>query len=152
MSKIIKRKEFEKVFLDFATKNKEIWAINKIKELSQDIFEIAIRLASLDFINYVRITGETLTASNQIKGTRIKEPITTMNHPTAIGIEIIYHLDYRVLDFNEINSTIKGHGSKMISAILTDLPKDWKLAVVMDWSGGFWEKMEEKYSDREWIM
>jgi hypothetical protein len=40
----------------------------------------------------------------------------------------------------------------MISAILTDLPKDWKLAVVMDWSGGFWEKMEEKYSDREWIM
>ena len=152
MGKMVKRKDFDKVFSEFAIGNKEIWAITKIKELPQDIIELAIRLASLDFINYVRITGETITASNQIKGTRIKEPITDMDHPTAIGIEIMYHLNYRILNFTEINSSVEGHGSKMITATLTDLPKDWKLAVLMDWSGGFWAKMAERYSDREWIL
>lgn len=149
---MVKRKDFDRFFSELTIKNKNIWAINRIKELSQDIIDIALRLASLDFINYVRITDETITASNEIKGTRIKEPITTMNHPTAIGIDIIYHLDYKVLDFNEINSPIKGNGSKMLSAVMTNLPKDWKAAVVMDWSGGFWEKMEEKYNDREWLI
>jgi hypothetical protein len=151
MKKLIKRKDFDKKFSELAGENKKIWAITKIKELNSEIIDIAIRLASLDFINYVRITNETISASNEVKGTRVREPITTMNHPTAIGIEIIYHLNYRVLDFSEINSPIKGNGSKLVSAILTDLPQDWKLAVVMDWSDGFWGKMEEKHSDREWI-
>ncbi len=152
MSNLVKRKDFDRLFSELTIKNKKLWVINRIKELSQDIIDIAIRLASLDFINYVRITDEKITASNKVKGTRIKEPITTMNHPTAVGIDIIYHLDYKVLDFNEINSPIKGSGSKMLSAILTNLPNDWKVAVVMDWSGGFWDKMEEKYNDREWLI
>jgi len=33
----------------------------------------------------------------------------------------------------------------MVSVVLTDFPKDWKAAVVMDWSTGFWEKMKEKH-------
>ena len=147
-----KRKDFEKLFSEITTENKKIWAISKIKELHKDIIDIAVRLANLDFINYVKITNETIIASSEIRGTRDKKPIATMNHTTAVGVEIIYHCDYKILDFYEINSAIKGNGSKMISAILTNLPKDWKLYVTMDWSGGFWEKMEEKYSDREWII
>jgi hypothetical protein len=28
----------------------------------------------------------------------------------------------------------------MVAAVVEDTPEDWSLAVVMDWSGGFWEK------------
>ena len=147
---LIKRKYFEKTFLEFATKNKKIGAIGTVKELHQDIIDIAVRLADLEFINYVRISNEAITASSEIKGTKIKIPISTMNHDTAIGIEIVYHTEYKSLDFFEINSPVKGNGSQMVSAVLTNLPKDWNLYVIMDWSNGFWKKMEEKHADREW--
>ena len=147
---LIKRKYFEKIFLEFATKNKKIGAIGTVKELHQDIIDIAVRLADLEFINYVRISNEAITASSEIKGTKIKIPISTMNHDTAIGIEIVYHTEYKSLDFFEINSPVKGNGSQMVSAVLTNLPKDWNLYVIMDWSNGFWKKMEEKHADREW--
>ncbi len=152
MKKQIKRKEFDNIFSEYNVNSKKVWAITKIKMLDSEIIDIVIRLANLDFINYVRITNEKISASNEIKGTRIKEPVTTMNHPTAIGIEIIYHKEYRILDFNEINSPIKGNGSKLVAAVLENLPKEWSLAVVMDWSNGFWDKMKNKYNDREWIL
>jgi hypothetical protein len=33
----------------------------------------------------------------------------------------------------------------MVAAVVEATPEDWQLAVVMDWSGGFWEKMVEEY-------
>jgi len=149
---LIKCRDFKKTFSEISTENKKIWAIGKIKELHKDVIDISVRLANLDFINYVKITNETIIASNEIKGTNNKNPISTMNHTTAVGVEILYHCDSKILHFYEINSPIKGNGDKMISAILTNLPKDWKLYVTMDWSGGFWKKMKEKYSDREWVI
>lgn len=113
---------------------------------------MVLRLSSLDFIKYIRVTDQTIAASSEIKGTRVKEPVTELDHPTAISIEIIYHLTLKIIDFYEINSPIKGNGSKMVSAVLTDFPKDWKSAVVMDWSGGFWDKMKEKHCEIEWVM
>jgi len=35
----------------------------------------------------------------------------------------------------------------MVDAVIRALPEDWSAAVVMDWSGGFWEKMREKYDN-----
>ena len=150
----VKRKCFEKTFLEFSVKNnKEIWAISSVRKLHKDIIDIAVRLVNLEFIKYVKISNETIIASSEVKGTKIKKPITTMDHPTATGIEIIYHIDYKILNFYEINSTIKGNGSKMIAAVLTNFPtKDWRFFVTFDWSGGFWKKMKEKYNDRNWII
>lgn len=59
---------------------------------------------------------------------------------------------YKTIDFFDINSPIKGNGSKMVDAVLTDFPKDWQPSVLMDWSNGFWDKMKVKYSDLEWTM
>jgi hypothetical protein len=42
----------------------------------------------------VRIDAETLAASGENYSSRPKVPITQMNHPTAIGIELLYSLDY----------------------------------------------------------
>jgi len=33
----------------------------------------------------------------------------------------------------------------MVKAAVTAIPDEWEAAVVMDWSGGFWDMMSEKY-------
>lgn len=152
LSKLMKRKEFEKLFLPFNESGKQIWVIGKVKELTLPIVNMALNLAALNFIKYVRICDETLAASSENYSNRPKVPITHMNHDTAIGIQILYNKQIKYIDFFDINSPIKGNGSKMVDAVFNDFPKDWKAAVVMDWSGGFWDNMKEKYKNIEWMM
>jgi hypothetical protein len=151
MGKWLDRKGFEAKFIPINAKGKNVWVIHRVKKLPLEIVEIAIRLSALDFINYVRLTDEMISASSEVKGSRIKEPVTSMNHPTAIGVAILYNLDFKIVDFVEINSPIKGNGSKMVSAVLDGLDKDWQAAVLMDWSGGFWDKMMGVHHNREWL-
>jgi hypothetical protein len=152
MKKWIDRKEFEKEFAPFNESGTQIWVITRVEKLSIEIINMAIRLANLDFINFVRVCDETLSASSENFSKRPKVPITKMNHETAIGIQILYSTQYKSIDFFDINSPIKGKGSKMVDALLEDFPKDWQPAVVMDWSNGFWDKMKEKYKKLEWLM
>ena len=152
MKKWILRKEFEKYFIPYIEKGTQIWVITRVKKLPVEIIEMAIRLANLEFIKYVRICDETLSASSENYPKRPKVPITHMNHETAIGVQILYSISYKTIDFYDINSPVKGNGSKMVDAILEDFPTDWQPAVVMDWSNGFWDKMKEKYKKLEWIM
>ena len=152
MKKWIGRGEFEKIFAPYNKKSTQIWIITRVKKLPVEIIDMAIRLADLEFIKYVRICDETLSASSENYSKRPKVPITNMNHETAIGVRILYSTVYKTIDFFDINSPVKGNGSKMVDAILNDFPVDWQPAVVMDWSNGFWDKMKEKYNKIEWIM
>jgi hypothetical protein len=34
---------------------------------------------------------------------------------------------------------------RMVQAVLESIPDDWEATVAMDYSGGFWERMFEKY-------
>ena len=151
MTKWLKRKDFEKTFLPLTSKGKQIWVISRVKKLPYEIVEMALRLADLDFIKYVRISDEVLAASSENYPNRPKVPITNMNHETAIGIEILYSFTHKYINFYDINSPIKGNGSKMVDAVLKDFPKDWQPTVLMDWSGGFWDKMKEKHNKLDWI-
>jgi hypothetical protein len=74
-----------------------------------------------------------------------------MNHQTAIGIQILYSVSHKYIDFFDINSPIKGYGGKMVDAVLKDFPKDWQPSVLMDWSDGFWTKMKERYNVLSWM-
>ena len=152
MGKWIKRKEFETIFSPFNENGKQVWVISRVKELPEEIVKMAFNLATLDFIRYVRICDKTLAASSENYPNRPKVPITHMNHDTAIGIQILYDTKYKAFDFFDINSPIKGNGSKMVDAVFKDFPKDWQPSVVMDWSDGFWDRMKEKYSELDWIM
>jgi len=151
MTKWIKRKDFEKTFLPLTSKGKQIWVISRVKQLPYEIVEMTLRLADLDFIKYVRICDETIAVSSENYPNRPKVPITNMNHETAIGVQILYSLSHKYINFFDINSPIKGNGSKMVDAILKDFPKDWQPTVVMDWSNGFWDRMKEKHNELDWI-
>ena len=151
MMKWINRKEFDNIFLPFNESGKQVWIIGRVKKLPFPIVNMALNLVALDFIKYVRICDETLAASSENYPNRPKVPITIMNHETAIGVQILYSLSHKYIDFFDINSPIKGNGNRMVEAILKDFPKDWQPTVVMDWSNGFWDKMKEKYNELNWM-
>jgi hypothetical protein len=151
MAEWIKRKDFNKVFLPLARKGKQIWVVSKVTQLPSEIVNMALRLADLDVINFVRICSLTLTASSENFQKKPKVPVVDMYHETAIGIEILYDVQQKYIDFYCINSPIKGNGGRMVDAILTDLPKDWQPCVALDRSDGFWDSIKEKYAGFEWI-
>jgi hypothetical protein len=127
-------------------KGKNIFVAGKVKTIYPVVDRIVRRLLKIDLIQYVRISQNDIQASNEItiKG-RTKTPISTPGHPTAIGVHLILEIDYNAIQFFEMTSAVKGYGERMVRAILTSIPDDWKVAIVMDWSGGFWEKMAKKY-------
>lgn len=149
--KTLKRKEFEALFLPYLQPGTQIWVINKIKELPIEVIRFASNLAELDFIKFVRIDSHGIAASSENHSNRPKVPLNQMNHPTAIGIEILYDLEYQTIDFYDINSPIKGNGARMVDAVFQDFPEGWSPVVIMDWSDGFWDKMKEKYKHLDWM-
>jgi hypothetical protein len=123
----------------------KIRVIKKIKLIHPVIENIAVNLAEIDIIQYITISTDFLRASSEITTGRNKLPITKIDYPTAVGVSLLFELDYNVIQFYEMNSPVKGYGSKMVDAVIRALPEDWSAAVVMDRSGGFWEKMRERY-------
>jgi|AntRauTorcE11898_2_1112593.scaffolds.fasta_scaffold03083_10 hypothetical protein len=152
MDKWVNKKGFKKAFAPYSEHGTQIWVISSIKKLPAEIVKMATRLADLDFIKYVRVCDETLAASSENYPNRSKVPITNMNHETAIGIQIIYSTEYKIINFFDINSPNKGYGGKMVDAVFKDFSNDWQPAVAMDWSNGFWDRMKEKYRKDEWIL
>lgn len=147
------RRQFDKIFKEFEAEHEtQIWVITRVKKLPKEIVQMAMNLANLDFINYVRICDETLAASNENYPKRPKVPITDENHETATGVKLLYHTKYKTIDFFEINSRIKGNRTKMVDALLKDFPENWNPCVSFDWSNGFWDKMKNRHKNLEWLM
>jgi hypothetical protein len=119
--------------------------IKKRKLVHAVVAHIAQNLAEIDIIKYITISKDYIKASSEITTGRIKIPITKLDHPTAVGVSLILETNHKVIQFYEMNSPVKGYGSKMVDAVIRALPEDWSTVVVMDWSRGFWDKMRERY-------
>jgi hypothetical protein len=72
-------------------------------------------------------------------------PVSTPGHPSAVGVHLILDFRFDGIQFFEITSAVNGYGEKMVKAVVTAIPDDWEAAVVMDYSGGFWDRMSEKH-------
>ncbi len=127
-------------------KGKNIFVAGKVKIIHPVVDKIVRHLLKIDLIQYVRVSQNDIQASNEIaiRG-RTKTPISTLGHPTAIGVYLILDIDFNTIQFFEMTSAVKGYGERMVRAILTSTPDDWEAAIVMDWSGGFWDRMAKKY-------
>jgi hypothetical protein len=81
-----------------------------------------------------------------------KRAHTIPGHETATGIEVYYNTRENVLQFSEITSKRSGMGTKMVEAIISELPKDWLIQIHHDWSGGFWKSMKRRFSEWTWNL
>ena len=110
------------------------------------IFELlAISLTQIPELRYIKIFPERLTASNVLSDDGKKNPVVQVGGDGLVGIELVIDTATKVVQFYAITSAVKGCGRKMVEAVVGATPEDWHLAVVFDWSGGFWQRMAQDY-------
>ena len=143
------RKEIES-WKEKVGNDKDIIVSKKLKIIPPIYTDIVGNLVKIDVIKFVKVTPDFLSGSNEVKGGS-RDPIARPHHPTAIGVSLLVDLCCKTIQLYEINSAIKGYGQKMVDAVLKDLPKDWEVFALMDWSDEFWDKMKGKFTDVKWV-
>jgi len=127
-------------------KGKHVFVSAGVKNIHPILDRIVNRLIEIDRIQYVRISPSDIQASSEIAiNGRAKIPISRPSHPTAIGVHLIFEPADKTVQFYEINSAEKGYGEKIVNAVMTSIPDDWKALVILDYSDGFWDIMLQRY-------
>ena len=106
---------------------------------------LATGLAQIPELRYIKIFPERLSASNVLSADGKKNPVVQVGGDGLVGVELVIDTATKVVQFYAITSAVKGCGRKMVEAVIGATPEDWHLAVVFDWSGGFWQRMAQDY-------
>ena len=110
------------------------------------IFEhLATRLARIPELRYIKRILERRTASNVLSADGKKNPVVSIGAAGLVAVELLIDVPHRNLQFFALTSAVKGCGRQIVEAVVGATPEDWFLAVLMDWSGGFWRRMAEDY-------
>jgi len=124
---------------------KRIFKATNVRKVNPVALDIAESLSHIDAFNYIKIYNDRLCASNQLSTDKKKHPVTSMDQEGIIGVELLIDPAIATIQFYSLASSVKGYGRKIVDAVVRGTPDDWNLAVVMDWSGGFWKRMLEEY-------
>lgn len=101
--------------------------------------------------------GPTVIASDKlwkdIGGSTFGSPCRMLTGHSGLGVSVTasWYDEEKVLRFWDISSNIRGMGTKLVRAVLSSTPKDYKI-VVHDSSGGWWPKVAKKFSSWKWQM
>lgn len=127
----------------FAAQGKDISIIGPLKSIKQPIIDISKSLSRHACLKFFRIREDYVVASSKKNG---RELATRPGDEYAFGIHLLFDFTYKTMSFYEINSPQKGFGGLMVAYTLDSLPTDWRPAVVMDFSHGFWQRMKQKHN------
>jgi len=117
-------------------------SVRRIDPIYQDL---AMGLARIPELRHIKIFPERLTASNVLSQDGKKNPVVKIGGDGLVGVELLVDASTRVVQFYALTSAVKGCGRKMVAAVVAATPEDWHLAVVLDWSGGFWDRMTAEH-------
>lgn len=124
---------------------KRIFKAANVKRPHPVFLDLAASLSQIDTLHFIKIYNGRLCASNLLSTDRKKRPITKMDVEGIVGVELIIDPDNSTVQFYSLVSHQKGYGRKIVDAVVQGTPDDWSLVVVMDWSGGFWDRMHQDY-------
>jgi hypothetical protein len=124
---------------------KRIFKATNVKKPHQVFLDLAESLSHIDTLRFIKIYNDSLCASNLLSTDKKKHPVTTMNQEGVIGVNLLINPEIKTVQFYSLASSPKGYGRKIVDAVVQGTPGDWNLVVVMDWSGGFLDKMIEEY-------
>ena len=122
-----------------------IFKATNVKKIHPIFLGLAERLSGVGILRFIKIYNDRLCASNLLSDNGKKDPLVEASRKDLVGVELLIDPAFKTVQFFSIVSFKKGNGRKMVAAVVEATPEDWQLAVVMDWSGGFWEKMVEEY-------
>lgn len=124
---------------------KRIFKATNVKKPQPVFLDLAESLSHIELLHFIKIYNDSLCASSLLSTDKKKHPVTTMNKEGVIGVELLINPDINTVQFYSLASSQKGYGRKIVDAVVRGTPDDWNLVVVMDWSGGFWDRMLEEY-------
>jgi hypothetical protein len=122
-----------------------IFKATNVRQIHPVYLELSKSLATIEILKYIKIYDGRLCASNFLSENKKKEPVVKVGEENIVGVELLIDVSNKTIQFYSITSSIRGYGQKIVSAIVSATPKDWFLCVVLDWSGGFWDKMTKEY-------
>ena len=125
--------------------NEKISKAGNVKKVHPIYETISEALSTVEALNYVKIYNGRIKASNEMSTNGKKEPITKEGKENITGVELLVDTSSKDIQFFSITSSVKGSGKSIVASIMNSTPNDWKIAVVMDWSGGFWDVMKSRY-------
>lgn len=102
---------------------------------------LAIALAAIPALRFVKLFPGRLSASNRLSTDGKKNPVVAVGAEGITGVELLVDAEIHVVQFYAITSAEKGVGRQIVETVVGATPAGWLLAVPMDWSGGFWERM-----------
>ena len=112
----------------------------------EPIYEpFAVALAAIPALRFVKLFPGRLSASNRLSTDGKKNPVVAVGAGGITGVELLVDTESHVVQFYAITSAEKGVGRQIVEAVVGATPADWLLAVPMDWSGGFWQRMARGY-------
>lgn len=123
----------------------KILKASNVKKVHPIFNLISEALSNIDALSYIKIYNGRIIASNVLSKNGKKEPIVLIGEPNIVGVELLIDVPNKVIQFYSITSSIKGCGEEMVSSIVNAVPEEWEIVTVMDWSGGFWQVMLERY-------
>jgi hypothetical protein len=135
----------EKSSQDSIIDGKRVLKATNVKNVHSIYLKLAENLTKIDLLHFVKIYNDRLCASNLLSENKKKEPITETGKEGVVGVQLLIDEENKIIQFYTITSSQKGYGRKIVEAVVDATPDDWFLAVPMDWSGGFWDKMIEKF-------
>jgi hypothetical protein len=118
---------------------------HSVRRIDPIFQNLAMGLARIPELRYIKLFPDRLTASNILSEDGKKNPVVKIGDAGLVGVELLIDESTKVVQFYALTSAVKGRGRKMVEAVVAATPEDWHLAVVLDWSGGFWDRMTAEH-------
>lgn len=118
---------------------------HSVKRIDPVFRSLATALAPIPGLRYIKIFPERIAASSVLSEDGKKNPVVTIGGDGMVGVELLIDVPHDIVQFYALTSAKKGCGRQIVHALVEAVPEDWFLAALMDWSGGFWQKMAQEY-------
>ena len=118
---------------------------HSVRRIDPIFRDLAVGLARIPELRYIKIFPERLSASNVLSEDGKKNPVVKIGGEGLVGVELLIDKATKVVQFYAITCAVKGCGRKMVEAVVGATPEDWHVAVVFDSSGGFWHRMTAEH-------
>ena len=121
---------------------REAHSVSNIPPVFQSL---ATSLAGITDLRYIKIFPERIVDSNFLSDDGKKNPVVIVGEDNIVGVELLVDVPTKTVQFYALTSATKGSGRRIVDAVVNATPEDWFIAVLLDWSGGFWEMMAQEY-------
>ena len=115
----------------------KILKVGNARKVFSVYMEIAKTLQTVSHLAQVKIYKERIKASNLLSDNGKKEQIVNVVEAFVICVELLIDEINQVVQFYGITTSEKVCGAEIVSSVVSAVPDDQELVVVMDWRGDY---------------